>query len=88
MMQNQTPRDDQYTLIATEKGLEPLIKVRARNTCEQYIQRYYPIWQQLNLMRGGSAAQQKAMGQFIDACRAWSNGESLDLQALEAIKPE
>lgn len=87
-MQNQTIRDDQYTLIATEKGLEPLAQVRARNTCEQYIQQYYPIWQQLNLMRAGTAAQQKTMGKFIDACRAWSNGESLDLHALEAIKPE
>ncbi|MCP1289796.1 hypothetical protein NK214_06285 [Chromobacterium sp. S0633] len=86
-MNMQNAVDEQHTLVATEKGLEPLRLVIARNQCEQRIQQAYPTWQQLNILRAGTKEEQARMGQFIDACRAWSNGELPDLAELEKIKP-
>ncbi|UTH76109.1 hypothetical protein [Chromobacterium sp. IIBBL 290-4] len=59
----------------------------ARVSCESRIELYYPLWQQLNVMRAGSDVEKSKMGIFIDACRAWSNGVNPDPAALLNIKP-
>ncbi|WP_199154419.1 hypothetical protein [Chromobacterium sp. ASV23] len=58
-----------------------------RASCESHIERYYPIWQQLNILRAGTDADKSKMGTFIDACRAWSNGPNPDQNLLQTIKP-
>ncbi|WP_337881761.1 hypothetical protein [Chromobacterium haemolyticum] len=78
--------DDRFTLIATEKGIEPILHARARRRCETYITQFYPVWLQLNIMRAGTAEEQRKMGAFIDACRAWSNSEQPDPAELEKIR--
>ena len=74
-------------LIMTNRGLESLIVIRAREQCEAHIDRYYPTYKQLNIMRTGSAEEVAKMGAFIDACRDWSNGDNPDPAALAAITP-
>lgn len=74
-------------LIMTKRGLESPAAVRARELCEQHIDRHYPTYKQLNILRVGTPEEIAAMGAFIDACRTWSNGESPDPAALEAIQP-
>ncbi|MGQ0710045.1 MAG: hypothetical protein ACT4NV_09885 [Rhodoferax sp.] len=59
----------------------------ARKHCAAHIERYYPAHKQLNTLRKGDATEVAKMGAFIDACRAWSNGEAPDPAALEAIQP-
>lgn len=59
----------------------------ARGACAAHIAKQYPAYKQLNIMRTGSAEEVGKMGAFIDACRAWSNGDNPDLAALEAIQP-
>lgn len=74
-------------LIMTKRGLESPAAVRARDLCEQHIYHHYPTYKQLNIMRLGTAEEVAKMGAFIDACRAWSNGDNPDPSALEAIQP-
>ncbi|MBM2883171.1 hypothetical protein JFK97_02095 [Chromobacterium phragmitis] len=74
-------------MLATERGLEPLFQVRARRLCDDRINRYYPVWQQLNILRSGTTEEQATMDQFINACRAWSNGDQPDPAELEKIQP-
>ena len=79
--------DDENTIIATEKGLEKPAKIRARRLCAVHIERHYPTYKQLNLLRSGTKAEKDKMDTFINACRDWSNGENPDPAALEAIQP-
>ncbi|QOZ83188.1 MULTISPECIES: hypothetical protein [Chromobacterium] len=83
----QTLQNDEHIILATEIGLEPLVQVRTRRQCEDHINRQYPVWQQLNILRSGSIEEQARMGKFIDACRDWSNGEQPDPAELERIQP-
>ncbi|UGA39242.1 hypothetical protein JOS77_06625 [Chromobacterium haemolyticum] len=59
----------------------------ARALCDGRITKLYPTWQQLNILRSGTKDEQASMSKFIDACRAWSNGEQPDPAELEKIKP-
>jgi len=52
-----------------------------------YIQLYYPIWKQLNIMRSGTAAQKKMMDTFITSVQAWANGVKPKESDLQLIKP-
>lgn len=58
-----------------------------RRMCAAHIERHYPTYKQLNILRSGDPVEVAKMGAFIDACRAWSNGENPDPAALEAIQP-
>lgn len=76
---------------ATDADIEaathaPLVAA-ARRAAEAKIEAVYPIYRQLNILRVGTPEEIAAMGAFIDACRTWSNGESPDPAALEAILP-
>lgn len=51
------------------------------------IERHYPTYKQLNILRAGTDEEKTQMGTFIDAVRAWSNGESPVPAELEAIQP-
>lgn len=73
--------------IMTKRGLESPAAVRARELCEQHIDRHYPTYKQLNILRLGAAEEVAKMGTFIDACRDWSNGDNPDPAALAAITP-
>ncbi|MGQ0710351.1 MAG: hypothetical protein ACT4NV_11445 [Rhodoferax sp.] len=59
----------------------------ARKHCAAHIERHYPTYKQLNVLRSGDPAAIAAMGTFIDLCREWSNGEQPDPAELEAIQP-
>ena len=59
----------------------------ARRRCAAHIERHYPTYKQLNLLRNGTNDEKDKMGAFINACRDWSNGENPDPAALEAIQP-
>jgi len=52
-----------------------------------HINKHYPAWKQLNILRAGVKSDAKRMGVFIDAVRAWSNQAKPSLAALELIKP-
>ena len=54
----------------------------------EYIERHYPLYRQVNLLRTGVQAEIERMSVFIDACRAWANGASPDPMVLVAILPE
>lgn len=58
-----------------------------RNLAKARIEAIYPVYRQLNLLRAGTDEEKAKMSTFIDACRTWSNGESPDPAALEAIQP-
>jgi len=60
---------------------------QARLQASQKINDAYPLWRQLNVMLSGTDAERGAMAAFINAVRAWSNGENPDSVALEAIQP-
>lgn len=60
---------------------------QARLLASQKINDAYPVWRQLNVMMSGSDAERQQMSAFIGAVRTWSNGESPDPAALEAIQP-
>jgi len=51
------------------------------------IERHYPTYKQLNILRAGTEAEIGQMGTFIDAVRAWSNGENPVPAELEAVQP-
>ena len=55
----------------------------------EHIRRYYPEYKQLNVIRTGTEQEQTKMTAFIDAVRAWSNGENPDPWdgTLELITP-
>lgn len=59
----------------------------AADAAGDYIERHYPTYKQLNIMRLGAAEEVAKMGTFIDACRDWSNGDNPDPAALAAITP-
>lgn len=63
------------------------IVAAARRAAEDKIIEAYPVYRQLNILRAGTDEEKAAMSAFIDACRAWSNGEAPDPAALEAIQP-
>ncbi|MDE1715647.1 hypothetical protein PWG14_24595, partial [Chromobacterium amazonense] len=65
MQDQNTLQSDGNTILATEKGLEPMWQVRARRQCEDRINRFYPVWQQLNILRSGTTEEQATMDQFI-----------------------
>lgn len=58
-----------------------------QNLAKAYIEAVYPVHRQLNILRMGNPAEISAMGQFIDACRAWSKSELPNMAELEKIKP-
>lgn len=55
--------------------------------CAAHIESHYPIYRQLNILRAGEAEEIARMGAFIDACRAWSNGDHPDPAVLAALAP-
>lgn len=59
---------------------------QARLLASQKINDAYPLWRQLNVMMSGTDAERQQMGAFINAVRAWSNGDNPDPAALEAIQ--
>ena len=59
----------------------------ARQQCAAHIQRHYPLYRQINILRGTDTEAIARMSIFIDSCRAWSNGANPDPAALEAIQP-
>ncbi|BBH15226.1 hypothetical protein JD974_01095 [Chromobacterium haemolyticum] len=59
----------------------------ARVQCAAHIEKYYPIFKQLNLLRDGDDEEKKQMSAFINACQAWSNQASGTRAELEKIKP-
>ncbi|MCD4483451.1 hypothetical protein LQR31_03060 [Chromobacterium vaccinii] len=59
----------------------------AKTVCEEYILQAYPVWRQMNVLREGSQGEKSAMSDFINACRAWSNGPKPDPLQLSRIKP-
>lgn len=60
---------------------------QARLIASQKINGAYPLWKQMNIMLGGADAERQQMAAFINAVRAWSNGDHPDPSALEAIQP-
>ena len=50
---------------------------RAR-VASQIIHQQYPLYRQLNYLRSRDKDTLKTMVRFIDACRAWSNDQSVD----------
>lgn len=60
---------------------------QARLQASQKINDAYPLWRQLNVMLSGTDAERSAMTTFINAVRAWSNGDNPDPVALAAITP-
>lgn len=65
--------------IVTDEGQEKRMVARAKITGQ------YPIWKQMNIVRNGTATEQKKMGAFIDAVRVWSNDTTSTLKQLEKI---
>lgn len=59
----------------------------ARELCAHHIRAHYPEYHQLNVLMTDDAAEKAKMKKFIDACRAWSNGDNPDPAALAAITP-
>jgi hypothetical protein len=52
-----------------------------------YINRFYPVYKQLNILRSGSEAEQQQMDAFIEACRAWANSGAPVLSGVSKIVP-
>ncbi len=50
-----------------------------------HIDGVYPQWKQSNITRIGTNEQQATMNTFIDAVRAWANGDDPQLENLTAI---
>lgn len=71
----------------TQKSATALKVHQTRVRCAAHIERHYPTYKQLNLLRSGTKAEKDKMDTFINACRDWSNGENPDPAALEAIQP-
>ncbi len=70
-----------------DEGLSAARVETARQRCRIHIVTSYPEWQQINILRVGTPEQKERMGQFIDACRAWSNDANPDPAALATIQP-
>lgn len=51
-----------------------------------HIDATYPQWKQANITRIGTNAQKTTMTTFIDAVRAWANGDDPQQSDLMAIK--
>jgi hypothetical protein len=58
-----------------------------RQQAEKHIVQYYPLWQQLNILRSNDETTIQQMGTFIDACRDWSNQPSPALADLQTLHP-
>ena len=82
---NYSDQSDESTLIMTTRGLESPAQIRARDLCSAYIERTYPVYMQLNILRSGTKDEKAKMDAFIDACRAWSNGTNPDPANLQKI---
>ena len=72
-------RDPSLLAISDEDGY--------RQQAEQYILQHYPLWHQLNILRSGDEEAIQTMGDFIDACRDWSNQTNPDLADLQVLQP-
>lgn len=59
---------------------------RKRKASER-IEQFYPLSQQLNLLRAGNRSTIKTMSAFIDQCRQWSNDPSTDPEQIDRIVP-
>ncbi|MCX8017406.1 MAG: hypothetical protein N2690_05850 [Rhodocyclaceae bacterium] len=59
----------------------------ARAACSDRILMFYPIHKQLNILASGDSQEIERMRRFIDACRAWSNSDNPQPEALAAIEP-
>ena len=70
-----------------EAGVRAAAEATARQRCRAHIVAAYPEWRQSNILRAGIPEEKTRMGQFIDACRAWSNGATPDPTALATIQP-
>ena len=82
---NDSDQSDESTLIMTTRGLESPARVRVRDLCSAYIERTYPVYMQLNILRSGTKDEKAKMDAFIDACRAWSNDTNPDPVNLQKI---
>ena len=58
-----------------------------RQQAESHILQHYPLWHQLNILRSGDQAAVQQMGNFIDACRDWSNQSHPILADLQTLHP-
>lgn len=84
-MQDSSHIDDAQLM--TSAGLSTPAAEAARRQCEDHIVKFYPLHTQINLLRTGEPEAVSTMGTFIDACRAWSNGEAPSLVDLLEIQP-
>lgn len=74
-------------LSPTDAMLRDIAASNARELCTHHIRGHYPEYKQLNILMSGDEAEKAKMSTFIDACRAWSNGDSPDPAVLAEIKP-
>ena len=51
------------------------------------INQFYPLYQQINILRGNNKAAKKKMVQFIDQCRLWSNDSMSEPTLIHQIVP-
>lgn len=58
-----------------------------RRLCRLHILSFYPMEQQLNILRGGDTTTIATMGTFIDACRDWSNDPKSPVEGIHDITP-
>jgi len=52
-----------------------------------FIERFYPMYKQINILRGDSKEERERMNRFIDACREWANQENPMLNELSRNTP-
>lgn len=68
-----------------DRTLDP-VSIRQKLAADN-IAKYYPIWKQLNVIRENNSEEVIKMGNFIDACRMWSNDLLRPMEEIESIKP-
>jgi len=80
---------DQYNLISTDDVSIEWEPIDINYIAGEKIKAVYPEYKQLNIMRTGTDEQVAAMTAFIDAVRAWANGDNPDPWdgTLDAIQP-
>ena len=59
-----------------------------RNYAEQVITYFYPLWNQLNILRDNDPEKVERMGRFIDQVRQWSNEKRSSAKKIERLIQE
>ena len=62
-------------------------ETQKRTAARKHIITFYPEWKQINILRSGTQEEIDRMGNFIDACRDWSNDPEASMEDLENIVP-